>query len=56
MRFLLAVALLVVIFGVTWKALGHQLPIIEYPLGPFGAPLVHPQIEIHPPGYNVNLP
>jgi hypothetical protein len=26
------------------------------PLGPIGAPMVQPRIEIQPPGYDVNLP
>jgi hypothetical protein len=56
LRFVLAIALVVVICVVTLKLLGHAVPILDYPVGPMGAPLVQPKIEIHPPGYDANLP
>ena len=56
LRFVMAVALIVVIGVVTLKLTGHAVPILDYPLGPIGAPMVQPKIEIHPPGYDVNLP
>jgi hypothetical protein len=47
---------IVVVAGVGLKAAGYDLPLIDYPIGPFGEPLVRPQIEIHPPGYDVPMP
>jgi hypothetical protein len=56
MRFLLAVVLVLVLVVVTLKLLGRPVPILDYPIGPMGAPLIQPHIEIQPPGYDVNLP
>lgn len=56
MRFLFAVVIILVLMVVTLKLLGHPVPILDYPIGPLGAPLIQPQIEIQPPGYDVNLP
>jgi hypothetical protein len=56
LRFVLAVALVVVLMVVTLKLLGHRVPVLDYPLGPMGAPVIQPQVQIQPPGYDVNLP
>jgi hypothetical protein len=55
-RFVLAIALIVILGVITLKLLGYPVPILDYPLGPIGAPMVQPRIEIQPPGYDVNLP
>jgi hypothetical protein len=44
MRFLLAVALVVIVLVGAWKLAGFQLPILDYPLG---GPLQQPIIEIN---------
>ena len=41
MRFLLAVALVVVVLVGAWKLAGFQLPILDYPFGPFQQPIIH---------------
>ena len=56
LRFVLAVALILLLGVVTLKLLGQPVPILDYPVGPIGAPMVQPRIEIQPPGYDVNLP
>jgi hypothetical protein len=55
-RFVLAIALIVILGVITLKLLGYRVPILDYPLGPIGAPMLQPRIEIQPPGYDVNLP
>ncbi|MDP9270414.1 MAG: hypothetical protein M3P14_05490 [Chloroflexota bacterium] len=42
--------------ALVWRAMGHPLPIIDSPFGPFGMPLAPPEIRIQAPGYNVPLP
>jgi hypothetical protein len=44
MKFLLAVALVVIVLAGAWKLTGFQLPILDYPLG---GPLQQPIIEIN---------
>jgi hypothetical protein len=44
MKFLLAVALVVIVLAGAWKLAGFQLPILDYPLG---GPLQQPIIEIN---------
>jgi hypothetical protein len=56
LRFVLAIALIVILGVITLKLLGYPVPILDYPVGPIGAPMVQPRIEIQPPGYDVNLP
>lgn len=56
LRFILAVALILAVGVVTLKLLGYDVPILDYPLGPLGGPMIQPRIEIQPPGYDVNLP
>lgn len=56
LRFVLAIALIVILGVITLKLLGYAVPILDYPVGPIGAPMVQPRIEIQPPGYDVNLP
>jgi hypothetical protein len=57
MRFVLGLLLVGILVAVVWKATGHDLPGIDYQLGPIGGPgPVAPQIEIKPPGYDVDLP
>lgn len=55
MRFLLIVVLVVVLIGAGMKLAGQRLPFIDYPIGSFGGTVGGPQIEIHPPGYDVPL-
>lgn len=59
-RFVLGVALVIVVAVVALKATGNRVPLLDYPLGPVGGPgggpVIGPQIEIHPPGYNINVP
>jgi hypothetical protein len=52
----LGLLLVLVIVAVAWKATGHELPVVDYRLGPIGGPMMQPQIEVKPPGYDVNLP
>ncbi|HSE95243.1 MAG TPA: hypothetical protein VLD61_05090 [Methylomirabilota bacterium] len=41
MKFLLAVALVVIVLVGAWKLAGFQLPILDYPLGgPFQQPII----------------
>ena len=40
MRFLFAVVIILVLMVVTLKLLGHPVPILDYPVGPLGAPLI----------------
>ena len=56
MRFLFVVVLLVVLIGAGMKAAGQRLPFIDYQVGPFGGSVGGPNIEIHPPGYEVPIP
>lgn len=51
MKSLLLTLAAVVVIGVLLKVSGVDLPIIDYPLGPFGGELVRPEIEIQPPGF-----
>ena len=55
MRFLLIVVLVVVLIGAGMKLAGQRLPFIDYQVGPFGGTVGGPQIEIHPPGYDMPL-
>ncbi len=55
MRFLLIVVLVVVLIGAGMKLAGQRLPFIDYPIGSLGGTVGGPQIEIHPPGYDVPL-
>ena len=55
MRFLLIVVLVVILIGAGMKAAGQRLPFIDYQVGPFGGSVGGPNIEIHPPGYEVPL-
>ena len=48
--------LVLLIAAVAWKATGHELPVVDYQVGPIGGPMMQPQIEVMPPGYDVNLP
>ena len=42
MRFMLAVALVIIVLVGAWKLAGLQLPILDYPLGgPFQQPVIH---------------
>jgi hypothetical protein len=52
----LRLLLVFLIAAVAWKATGHALPVVDYQLGPIGGPMMQPQIEVKPPGYDVNLP
>ncbi len=56
MRFLFGAVLVVLLLAVAWKATGHELPLVDYQLGPIGGPMIQPKIEVQPPGYDVNLP
>jgi|GEM_PF-6743728 len=56
MRFLLSLAAVLLVVALAWKATGHALPFVDFGVGPLGAPLVQPQIQIQAPGYNPNLP
>jgi hypothetical protein len=51
MKSLLTLVLAVVVIGVVLKAAGVDLPVIDYPLGPFGGDLVRPEIEVQAPGF-----
>jgi hypothetical protein len=55
-RFILGLLLVVLLLAVGWKVTGHQLPVVDYQLGPIGAPMVQPKIEVKPPGYDLNVP
>ncbi len=55
MRFLLIVVLVLVVIGAGMKLAGQRLPIIDYPVGPFGGSVGGPQIQIQAPGYDVPL-
>ncbi len=52
MRFLLAVALVVILLVGAWKLAGLELPILDYPLG---GPMQQPIIEINEQP-DLNLP
>jgi hypothetical protein len=56
MRLLVILALGVIGVAVVMKAAGYDLPLLDYPIGPFGETLTRPQIEVRPPGYDVPLP
>jgi hypothetical protein len=58
MRYVLTLLLVGVLVAAAWKATGHQLPVVDYQIGPLGAPgpVVGPEIEVKPPGYDVHIP
>lgn len=56
MRLILGLVLVFLLLTAGWKATGHQLPVIDYQLGPIAGPVVQPKIEVKPPGYHVNVP
>lgn len=56
MRFLLIVALVVVLIGAGMKLAGQRLPFIDYQIGPFGGDVGVPAVEIQAPGYDINMP
>lgn len=56
MKALLLIALMIALVGGGLKMAGHDLPIIDYPIGPMGGvdspdPIL-PRIEIEAPGYD----
>lgn len=55
MRFLLIVGLVVLLIAGGMKLAGQRLPLIDYPVGPFGGSVGGPQIQIQAPGYDVPL-
>lgn len=51
---LLVIGLVVVVIGAGMKMAGMDVPLIDYPVGPFGegqGPIM-PRIEVDPPGFN----
>jgi hypothetical protein len=51
MKGVILLALAAVVIGAVLKAAGVELPLLDYPIGPFGGDLVRPEIEIEPPGF-----
>lgn len=56
MRFLLIVVVVLILVGAGMKLAGQRVPFIDYQVGPFGGSVRGPNIEIHPPGYDVTIP
>ena len=56
MKLLLVVVLLVVLVGAGMKLAGQRVPILDYPIGPFGGSVGGPNIQIEPPGYDITIP
>lgn len=55
MKAILLFVLVLVVLGATLKAAGVRLPIIDYPIGPFGiydgrGPAM-PDVQVEPPGF-----
>jgi hypothetical protein len=55
MRGLLVLALVIVLVGAGLKMAGVELPLLDYPLGPFGTGGTGPgmtDIQVEPPGFD----
>lgn len=56
MKTLLVIALVAIVVVIGLKAAGMRVPILDFPLGPVGVPLTQPDIQVQPPGYDIQLP
>lgn len=59
MKAVLALVLAVVLVGAGLKVAGARLPMIDYPIGPIGVDSPGPgmpNVQIEPPGYDLDLP
>lgn len=56
MKALLVIGLIAIVVVIGMKASGMRVPILDYPLGPIGGPMVQPDIQIQAPGYDIPVP